>query len=218
LAAKPKRRRPPEILTPGEVSRLLRQCASSTPAGIRNRALITVMYRAGLRVDEALALKPSDVNPERGTILVRHGKGDRARTVAIDDGAIAIVQRWMDMRAELSARQRQKTGTRFPPNGPLFCTFSPPSPGGRMSPVYVRNMLHRIADDEHAAIGKNVRPHGLRHSHAFELAEEGVPVNVIQQQLGHSHLATTDTYLRHVAPAAVIEMGRHRPAWNPEGD
>jgi site-specific recombinase XerD len=83
-----------------------------------------------------------------------------------------------------------------------------------MSDVYVRNMLHRIGHK--AGIDKRVHPHGLRHSHAAELAAEGVPVNVIQAQLGHSHLATTDVYLRHVAPAAVIEMGRNRPAWNPE--
>ena len=194
---KPKRRYPVEPLTPGEVARLLRQCSTTAPTGIRNRALITVMYRGGLRINEALALRASDINPDRGTIRVLHGKGDKARTVAIDDGGMAIIQRWADVRARL-------------PRGPLFCTLA----GSPMSDVYVRNMMHRIG--RKAGIEKRVHPHGLRHSHAAELAAEGVAVNVIQAQLGHSHLATTDVYLRHVAPAAVIEMGRNRPAWNPE--
>jgi site-specific recombinase XerD len=194
---KPKRTFPVEPLTPREVARLLRQCSTTAPTGIRNRALITAMYRGGLRINEALALRVSDVNPDRGTMRVLHGKGDKARTVAIDDGGMAIIQRWIDYRERL-------------PRGPLFCTLA----GTSMSDVYVRNMLHRIG--RKAGIDKRVHPHGLRHSHAAELAAEGVPVNVIQAQLGHSHLATTDTYLRHVAPAAVIEMGRHRPAWNPE--
>ena len=202
-ARKPKRRYPVEPLTPAEVARLLRQCSTTAPTGIRNRALITALYRGGLRINEALALRVSDVNPDRGTIRVLHGKGDKARTVAIDDGGIAIIQRWMDVRAFVAAQ----AGWR---GGPLFCTLA----GGPMSDVYVRNMLHRIGHK--AGIDKRVHPHGLRHSHAAELAAEGIPVNVIQAQLGHSHLATTDTYLRHVAPAAVIEMGRNRPAWNPE--
>jgi integrase len=61
---------------------------------------------------------------------------------------------------------------------------------------------------------KRVHPHGLRHTHAAELVAEGVPVNVIQKQLGHVSLATTDIYLRHIAPADVIAMGRNRE-WTP---
>jgi len=192
------RKYPAELLTPVEVAALLRQCSTTAPTGIRNRALITVMYRAGLRVDEMRALKVSDVNPANGTIRVLHGKGDKSRTVSIDDGGMALVQRWIDKRAALGHR-----------HGPLFCTLA----GGKLSDVYVRNMMHRIGAK--AGIEKRVHPHGLRHSHAAELAAEGVPVNVIQQQLGHTHLSTTDVYLRHVAPADVIALGRSRH-WNPE--
>ncbi len=157
------------------------------------------MYRAGLRVDEALELRAPDVNPERGSVRVLHGKGNRARTITIDDGAMALVQRWMDRRGHLGHR-----------HGPLFCTLG----GTKLSPVYVRNMLHRIAAK--AGIEKRVHPHGLRHSYAMDLSAEGVPVNVIQRLLGHAHLSTTDVYLRHVSDPVVLAVGRSRPAWNPE--
>ena len=66
------------------------------PTGIRNRALITVMYRGGLRLGEALQLKPKDLDAQKGTIRVLHGKGDKARLVGLDEGGWAIVQRWLD--------------------------------------------------------------------------------------------------------------------------
>ena len=90
-----------ELLTPDEVRQLLAACSRTAPTGIRDKALLTVMYRAGLRVSEALDLRPQDINPDRGTIAVLHGKGDRSRTVAIDDGGLAVVQRWLDTRKNL---------------------------------------------------------------------------------------------------------------------
>jgi site-specific recombinase XerD len=77
-----------------------------------------------------------------------------------------------------------------------------------MQTGYVRDMLKRKA--ARAGIEKRVHPHGLRHTHAAELVREGVPMNVIRDQLGHTSLATTDRYLRNVAPADVIGMGRAR--------
>lgn len=192
-------KRPVEVLTSSEVAALLRQCSTTAPTGIRNRALITVMYRGGLRVDEALDLKAASINPVLGSVRVLHGKGDKDRTVSIDDGGMALIQRWMDARARLGYR-----------HGPLFCTLH----GARLQGSYVRNLMSRLG--RQAGIDKRVHAHGLRHSHAAELAAEGVPMNVIQQQLGHAHLSTTDIYLRHISPADVIAMGRSRPKWNPE--
>jgi site-specific recombinase XerD len=187
------RKYPAEPLTDAEVRALLRGCSHRAPTGIRNRALIVVMVRAGLRVSEALALRPADVDAVQGTVRVLHGKGDKARLVGLDDGAMAVVQRWMDKRATLGFR-----------NGPLFCTLD----GRPLWATYVRTLLKRLADK--AGIEKRVHPHGLRHTHASELVAEGVPVNVIQQQLGHASLSVTDRYLRHVAPADVIALGRER--------
>jgi site-specific recombinase XerD len=191
--------RPVEVLTRAEVARLVRQCSTTAPTGIRNRALITTMYAGGLRVEEALDLRPADINPELGTLRVLHGKGDRDRTVSVDDGSMALIQRWMDTRERLGHR-----------HGYLFCTLA----GDRLRSNYVRELMTRIG--RKAGIEKRVHAHALRHAHAAELAAEGVPVNVIQKQLGHARLATTDIYLRHIAPADVIAMGRNRPRFNPE--
>jgi site-specific recombinase XerD len=192
------RRFPAEPLSAAEVAELLRGCSSRAPTGIRNRALIAVMYRAGLRIAEALALRPADVNVADGTLRVLHGKGDKSRTVGLDSGAMAVVARWMDRRREFGFR-----------NGPLFCTLQ----GGPLSDRYVRDMLKRLRDK--AGIEKRVHPHGLRHTHAAELVREGVPVNVIRDQLGHSSLAVTDRYLRNVAPADLIRLGQTR-TWQPD--
>jgi integrase/recombinase XerD len=195
-----KGKRPAEVLTEAEVRSLLNACSRRAPTGIRDRALLTVLYRAGLRIEEALSLKPSDIDPGRGTIRILHGKGDHDRTVSVDDGALAVVQLWLIARAELGLNGRHK----------LFCTLS----GGPLSANQVRQMVKRRA--ARAGIDKRVHPHGLRHTHAAELVAEGVPVNVIQKQLGHVSLATTDIYLRHIAPADVIAMGRKRQ-WADDG-
>jgi site-specific recombinase XerD len=182
------------LLSEAEVRSLLAQCSRRAPTGVRDRALLTVLYRAGLRVSEALDLRPSDIDQERGTIRVHHGKGDKARTVSLDDGSLAVVQLWITERARLGMNGRQT----------LFCTLA----GGPLSANQVRQMTRRRAAK--ADIGKRVHPHGLRHTHAAELISEGVPLNIIRDQLGHTSIATTDTYLRNIAPDAVIKMGRAR--------
>lgn len=128
---------------------------------------------------------------DRGTITVLHGKGDRRRTVGVDPGAMAIIMRWVEARKQLGVDGRK----------PLFCTLQ----GKAVKPSYVRSMLVRVADK--AGIEKRVHPHGLRHTHSFELMFEGVPVPIIQKQLGHASLATTDRYLQW---EALSIDGHHR--------
>ena len=185
---------PAEVLTPDEVTTLINACSNRAPTGIRNRALITSLYRGGLRLGEALALAPKDVDLNRGTLTVLHGKGDRRRTVGIDPGAVAILSRWVDRRKTLRPRR----------GAPLFCTLG----GRRLHPSYVRTLLPRLAAK--TGIDKRVHPHGLRHTMAFELMMEGVPVPIIQKQLGHANLGTTQRYLDHIAPADVIEVMQQR--------
>lgn len=179
---------PAEVLTQREVSLLLRACGARSSTGLRNRALITVLYRAGLRLGEALALEPKDVDTGAGTINVRRGKGDKQRVVGLDPAAAAVVEVWLGRRSALGVSSRR----------PLFCTLQ----GQPLKSSYVRTLLPRLAAK--AGIEKRVHPHGLRHSHAAELAAEGFPLNLIQAQLGHESLATTDRYLRHIAPAQLI--------------
>ena len=185
---------PVEILTPDEAKALIAACSRRAPTGIRNAALIAVMYRCGLRVSEALALKAKDIDQEQGTVTVLRGKGGKRRVVALDDGAARYLDRWLDRRHHLGMNGHQT----------VFCTLT----GDPLDPSYVRHLLKRLGAK--AGIQKRVHPHQLRHTHAAELAREGVPVNVVQQQLGHSSLATTSVYLAHIAPAERVEQLRHR--------
>ena len=155
-----------------------------------------MLYRAGLRISEALALFPKDLDAEAGTIRVLHGKGDKARVVGLDAGAWAILEMWLDKRTAAGISGR----------APVFCTLK----GKPVKPGYVRTLMPRLA--RRAGIEKRVHAHGLRHTHAFELAGEGTPLHVIQAQLGHSSVATTDRYIRHLNPAAVVDAMKGR-AW-----
>jgi site-specific recombinase XerD len=188
------RRRPPEILSEAEAIALLKACSTRAPTGVRNRALIAVLWRCGLRISEALSLELRDVNLDAGTVRVRHGKGDRSRTVGIDEQTTALLARWLDRRKQLSPGAR----------APIFCTLQ----GGRIDSSYIRRLLPRLA--RKAGIDRRVHAHGLRHTHAAELAREGTPINIIRDDLGHTSLAVTDRYLRDVAPQAVIDTIRAR--------
>jgi site-specific recombinase XerD len=185
---------PPEVLTADEVRSLIEACSNRAPTGIRNRALIVVLYRGGLRSGEMLALRPKDVDVAAGTVTVLHGKGDRRRVVGLDPGAMAILSRWLDTRHNLGING----------HAPVFCTLQ----GKPMQGSYVRTLLPRLA--RKVDVEKRVHPHGLRHTHAYELMMEGVPVPIIQQQLGHTSLATTDRYVSHLAPVDLISHMQQR--------
>jgi site-specific recombinase XerD len=191
------RKFPPEPLKPREVLALVDACGRGA-AGKRDRALIVTLWRSGLRVSEALALYPKDVDLEDGEIAVLHGKGDRDRVVCIDAMACAVIGAWMD------ERRRMGLGGRVP----LFCVISRPSVGAPMHSAYIRNKLKDLA--ARAGIEKRVHPHGLRHTHAFELAGEHVDLRVIQEQLGHTELATTARYVNHLNPSVRRELIRAR--------
>lgn len=215
----------PEPLTPDEVSALVRACSPRTPSGIRNRALLALLWRGGLRVGEAVGrdfrprdgkkgpqhatrhfpgLSARDVDTRSGLVRVTYGKGNakvpyKPRTVAIDPGACAMVDLWLAERRRLG----------IPGGVQLFCTISADAGryGGQwrpLSPTYVRNLLKRLG--RVAELDKRVHPHGLRHTMAFELFMERQPMNLIQQQLGHESLATTGRYAAHIAPQLLAEV------------
>jgi site-specific recombinase XerD len=189
---------PAEILSPDEIAALFSQISTTSSIGVRNRALITVLYRAGLRHSEALGLFAKDVDLVAGTIAVLHGKGDRSRIVGIDPGACGVIADWVERRHRLG----------FGASVTLLCTMR----GTPMKTSYLKALLPKLA--QQAGIGKRVHPHGLRHTHAYELMMEGVEIPIIQRQLGHVSLATTAVYLNHIAPKQVIETMRKR-AWTP---
>ena len=185
---------PPEVLTPEEARALLRVPSPRAPTGIRNRALLAVLYRGGLRISEALSLERRDLDAAACTLTVRHGKGDRRRVIGMDPAAFGLVARWLDERKRLGLSRPSL----------VFCTLD----GHPLQASYVRALVPRLA--RKAGIEKRVHPHGLRHTCAAELAVEGVPVPLIQQQLGHASLHTTTVYLRHIAPVELAEKMRQR--------
>lgn len=188
------RKFPAEILTAEEVKSLLYAPNDRCPTGMRNRALIAMLYGAGLRIQETLDLRPADINVEEQSVRILHGKGDEARFAGIDQGALLHVVRWLDTRRTRGIRGKV-----------LFCTLT----GGPLNQRYVRAMFGRMA--KRADIDKRVHPHGLRHTHAAELEKSGFTVSEIQQQLGHTHLNTTATYLNHISPSArIAKIGQRR--------
>jgi site-specific recombinase XerD len=192
------RKLPPELLTPEDVRGLLAACSARAPTGVRNRALVVTLYRAGLRLDEALTLLPADVDVAAGSIHVGQRTGGHEREAGIDTAALAIVRHWLRVRSSLGIGAE----------APLFCTLS----GGPVHPAYVRQLLPRLA--EKAGIDKRVHAQGLRYTHAAELAAEGMPAELIQAQLGHESLASTDRYLRRTSTEERIGAVQRRE-WHP---
>ncbi len=181
---------PPEPLTTDEVRALLGACSPQCPTGLRNRALIVTLWRGGLRCAEALALHPRDLDGEK--VRIRKGKGGKARTVALDPEAWAVLSTWLERKARLGI------------GGPVFSTLD----GRGLQSAYVRNLFKRLGKKAH--IAKRVHAHGLRHTFASELADEKVDIRIIQRALGHSNLGTTQRYVDHLNPTAVIDALRAR--------
>ena len=109
-----------------------------------------------------------------------------------------MVQRWIDIRSKLGIDGHRR----------LFCTLL----GKSLDQASVRSLLPRLG--RKAGIKKRVHAHGLRHTHASELRQEGIDVGIISKQLGHSSIATTARYLDHVVPQAVVDTMRAR-TWKP---
>jgi integrase/recombinase XerD len=192
---------PAEVLSREEIHRLLGAMGRGN-AGARNRALVVVMWRCGLRVAEALALEPKDIDLASCALQVLHGKGNYRRVVGVDQEAIAALELWYIRRRTL----------RVGPGRPVFCVISRPTLGKPLYSAYVREMLKDAAT--RAGIERRVHPHGLRHTFAVELARDGVPVHQIRKALGHQSLATTERYIDHLEPLEVVRMMQAR-AWGP---
>jgi integrase/recombinase XerD len=169
----PKARHPlPTVLSLAEVSGLLR--ALQQPV---YQAIAMVLYGAGLRITEALALEVTDIDGARGVIHVRHGKGDKAREAKLSPSLYAWLRRYW-------AEQR-------PARPYLFATRATGKPPWAES---VRSALAHAA--KQAWISKHVTPHVLRHSFATHLLEQGTDVRVISALLGHASILTTARYGR----------------------
>jgi integrase/recombinase XerD len=176
----------PKFLSLEEVDRLLEQPDVSTPRGLRDKALIEVLYATGLRVSELIGLRAGDLNLDEGS-LTCIGKGDKQRMVPLGQEAVEWIRRYVrDGRPALV----RKKGSPW-----LFVNARD---GGALSRVGFWKVLK--AYGKSAGIGRELSPHVLRHSFATHLLERGADLRMIQVMLGHADLSTTQIYT-HVLEA-----------------
>jgi integrase/recombinase XerD len=171
----------PRYLSVEEVDRLIAQPDVTVPRGIRDRALIELLYATGLRVSELLSLRPADVNLE-ASYLTCTGKGDKERIVPFGDESGAWVSRYVR-----EARTRL-LGRRVSPR--LFVNAR--GGGQALSRVGFWKILKGYALQ--AGLSSTLSPHMLRHSFATHLLERGADLRAIQMMLGHADLSTTQIY------------------------
>ncbi|MGD9696538.1 MAG: tyrosine-type recombinase/integrase [Thermoleophilia bacterium] len=176
-----------ELLVPEEARGLILAASGRAPTGIRNRALVAMMYRSGLRPGEALALSPADLDLETGTVAVPARKGGRSRITGVDQTTRELIESWLARRAARGIDD----GAR------LFCTLA----GEPLKAAYVRELLPRLA--RKAGIRKRVHPLALRYANAAELAEEGMPASLIDRHLGVAPVGGARRYRRPVSQTEV---------------
>ncbi len=176
----PKLGRPlPKTLTEEEVERLLAAPDTSIPMGLRDRAMLELLYASGLRVSELVALQLSQLNAQQGVVKVM-GKGSKERLVPLGEEALHWLQRFMREGRGLILGTRRSEA--------LF----PSKRGEAMSRQAFWQLIKRYA--AYAGISKPLSPHTLRHAFATHLLNHGADLRVVQLLLGHSSLSTTQIY------------------------
>jgi integrase/recombinase XerD len=183
LGAPRKPRSLPKAISVDEVTRIIEMPPPST-LGHRDRALMETLYGAGLRISELTALDVDDLDLDQGSVLIRAGKGGKARLVPLGRAARAALEVYATVsRPVLLARARAGSS-----RGALFLT----SRGGRLSRQGCWKLMKSYA--RAAGLERKLSPHTLRHSFATHMLDAGADVRVVQELLGHSSLATTQIY------------------------
>ncbi|MHB2018413.1 MAG: tyrosine-type recombinase/integrase [Candidatus Xenobia bacterium] len=181
-----------DVLTPEEVAALLEAPDATTLLGIRDRALLETLYGTGLRRQEAAMLDVDDVDLRAGTLLVRKGKGAKARLLPLGPHLAAVLQDYLDRgRPHLSPQPAEKA---------FFLTMY----GQRLQGYAIASMLNRTS---RLGLGRRIRPHQLRHAFATHLLEGGADVREVQELLGHDHIASTELYT-HMRPLERLKAYR----------
>lgn len=177
-----------------EIETLLAQIPVDTEAGLRDRAIIELLFSSGLRVSELTALNRGDINLTRREFVVR-GKGEKDRPVFVSRGTVEHIENYLAERQDSLA--------------PLFLNYSRNNTAGtsgdyrRLTPRSIQRMLSRYA--RLAGITKHVSPHTLRHSYATDLLMNGADIRSVQAMLGHSSISTTQVYT-HVTDEHLREI------------
>ena len=168
----------PKVLSPGEVEKLLAAPPETEPRGLRDRAMIEVLYGAGLRVSELVALKTDEVNLDDGFLICR-GKGGKERIVPLGRSATEAAGRYF-LEVRPLAEKR--------PSPFLFLT--------RRGKPFTRQGFWKLLSGyaRQAGLSSKISPHTLRHSFATHLLERGADLRSVQIMLGHSQITTTQIY------------------------
>jgi len=179
LSAPRRGRKLPQVLTRGEVERLLRQPRGDEPTARRDRALLELMYACGLRASEAIGLEISDLDLEDGVLRAR-GKGSKERVVPIGQSALAAVRGYLERGRPELVKAR--------PERHLFVNFR----GGPLTRQGLYKIVRRHAQT--AGLADRMSPHTLRHTFATHLLAGGCDLRSVQEMLGHADVATTQLY------------------------
>lgn len=171
----------PKYLSVEEVDQLIAQPAVDTPRGLRDRALIELLYATGMRVSELISLRPSDINLD-ASYLTCIGKGDKQRIVPIGEEAADWVRKYI--RHSRPALLGKRSSPR------LFVNAR--GGGSGLTRVGFWKILKGYA--RQARLSRTLSPHMLRHSFATHLLERGADLRAIQMMLGHADLSTTQIY------------------------
>lgn len=167
----------PEVLSVQEVDDIIASVDTSTPAGLRDRAILEVLYGCGLRVSEAAGLRMSDIFAKEGFLRIV-GKGDKERIIPLGEMAAEALEAWYGARPE-------------PCRGYEDFVFLNRS-GKSLSRISIFNMVKKQA--MLAGVRKEISPHTFRHSFATHLVENGADLRVVQEMLGHESILTTEIY------------------------
>ncbi len=179
LSAPRRSRKLPQVLTRGEVEKLLSQPRGTEPAALRDRALLEVMYACGLRASEAIGLELMDVDVEEGVLRAR-GKGSKERVVPIGQAALKALRVYLE-------RGRPKL-VKGAPEAHLFVNFR----GGHLTRQGLYKIVRRHALT--AGLADRMSPHTLRHTFATHLLSGGCDLRSVQEMLGHADVSTTQLY------------------------
>jgi integrase/recombinase XerD len=190
LDAPKQEKRLPRVLSVTEVERLLEQPDIKNPVGIRDRAMLEVLYATGLRVSELVSLKVEDINLDTGYIKC-YGKGSKERIVPLGSVAIKFLKLYQDhARKFLASRLMENT---------LFLNHH----GKGLTRQGFWKIIKKYADN--LDILTDITPHTLRHSFATHLLENGADLRSVQEMLGHADIATTQIYT-HLTKGKIKEI------------